>query len=528
MTKRRRLPIGIQTFEKIIKNHSVYVDKTKFIRQLLANDGYYFLSRPRRFGKSLFVSTLDAYFSGRKELFTGLDIINDEKEMAEEEERDEWIKYPVININFDTVDLTSYDNFQTTFALKFDDICRRYGADFTDIASIPAKFSSLIQFLYEKYNLPVVILVDEYDKPMLSSIDEPEISDRYIKFFKSFYGNLKGSDQYIKFSFITGITKFSKVSIFSDLNNLKDISLDNRFADICGLTKNELMNVFQPEIEAMSEENNLTYEECLAKLKQRYDGYHFSSNLTDIYNPYCLLNALDEKSFGSYWFESGTPTFLIKMIRRMNFDVKTIMKGFRVALNDIADYRLSYTNVVPMMYQSGYLTIKEYKGESGICTLGYPNEEVEYAFMNKLLREFSYLEDDSVCSYQVFADYIHNGQVEEFMTAIKAIFAHIPYPTAQKKYELDYQTIFYLIFTLMGQIMRTEVVTFSGRIDALCETKDYVYLFEFKLDGSVEDALKQIEDKDYAVGYEASGKNVVKIGVAFDTEKRNIADWKMI
>ncbi|MBR3732418.1 MAG: PD-(D/E)XK nuclease domain-containing protein, partial [Spirochaetales bacterium] len=205
-----------------------------------------------------------------------------------------------------------------------------------------------------------------------------------------------------------------------------------------------------------------------------------------------------------------------------------IMKGFRVALNDIADYRLSHTNVVPMMYQSGYLTIKEYNPQSRLCILGYPNEEVEYAFMNKLLEEFSYLEDDPVCSYPVFADYIHHGQVEEFMTAIKAIFAHIPYPTAQKKYELDYQTIFYLIFTLMGQIMRTEVVTFSGRIDALCETKDYVYLFEFKLDGSVEDALKQIEDKDYAVGYEASGKNVVKIGVAFDTEKRNIADWKMI
>ncbi len=250
--------------------------------------------------------------------------------------------------------------------------------------------------------------------------------------------------------------------------------------------------------------------------------------MTDVYNPYCLINALDEKSFGDYWFESGTPTFLIKMIRRTNFDVKAIMKGFRVSLTDIADYRLSYTNVVPMMYQSGYLTIKDYNPQSKLCMLSYPNEEVEYAFMNKLLRHFSYLEDDPVCSYQVFADYIHNGQVEEFMTAIKSIFAQIPYPTAQKKYEIDYQTIFYLIFTLMGQIMRTEVVTFSGRIDAVCETKDFIYLFEFKLNGSVDDALKQIDDKDYAVGYEASGKNVVKIGVAFDTEKRNITDWKMV
>ena len=527
MIKRRRLPIGMQTFSQVIESKCIYADKTKFIAELITVGKAVFLSRPRRFGKSLFISTLESYFSGKRELFEGLDIINAEKEMAEEEEREEWIKYPLIYISFDDVDLQSFDVFQTTFAQKFDRICKEFDADFSDIASIPAKFSNLIQFLYEKYNLPVVILIDEYDRPMLSAIDEPEVLERYIRFFKSFYGNLKGSDRYIKFSFITGVTKFSKVSIFSDLNNLKDISLDNRYADICGITKDELMTVFKPEIAAMAEENNLTYDECLAKLKKNYDGYHFSSNLTDVYNPYCLINALDEKSFGDYWFESGTPTFLIKMIRRTNFDVKAIMKGFRVSLTDIADYRLSYTNVVPMMYQSGYLTIKEYNPQSRLCILGYPNEEVEYAFMNKLLRHFSYLEDDPVCSYQVFADYIHNGQVEEFMTAIKAIFAHIPYPTAQKKYELDYQTIFYLIFTLMGQNMRTEVVTFSGRIDAVCETKDFIYMFEFKLDGTVEEALKQIDNKDYAVGYEASGKNIVRIGVSFDTEKRNIREWRI-
>ena len=528
MANIRRLPIGIQTFEKIIKNHSVYVDKTRFIRQLLANDGYYFLSRPRRFGKSLFISTLNAYFSGKKELFNGLAIAEDEIQMAKAEGRNEWIKYPIINISFDAKNYDSVDSLKAKIVqnLKFAE--EKYDCPCDEDVDVDIRFGNLIYRISQKTGLPVVILIDEYDKAMLQVIDNEELLDTYRNILKGFYCNLKAFDQYIKFAFITGVTKFSKVSIFSDLNNLKDISLDNRYADICGITKNELMTVFKPEIEAMAEENNLTYEECLAKLKQRYDGYHFSSNLTDIYNPYCLLNALDEKDFGSYWFENASPTFLIKMIRRMNFDVKTIMKGVRVALKEIAEYRLSYTNVVPMMYQSGYLTIKDYNPQSRLCILGYPNEEVEYAFMNKLLGEFSYLEDDPVCSYPVFADYIHNGQVEEFMTAIKAIFAHIPYPTAQKKYELDYQTIFYLIFTLMGQIMRTEVVTFSGRIDAVCETKDYVYLFEFKLDGSVEDALKQIEDKDYAVGYEASGKNVVKIGVAFDTEKRNIKDYKII
>ena len=517
----RKLPVGVQSFEKIIENQNIYVDKTEYIYKLVNTNVPYFLSRPRRFGKSLLLSTMKAYWEGKKELFKGLKI-----EELEQRNPDAWQSYPVFYFDFNG------KNYQKGQALEtiLDDLLSGWELSYQVAKEngLEERFKKLLRAASEKTGKRCVVLVDEYDKPLIETMDNKELVEHNKAVFKGFFSSLKSEDANIRFIFITGVTKFSKVSIFSDLNNLKDISLDNRYADICGLTKNELMNVFQPEIEAMSEENNLTYEECLAKLKQRYDGYHFSSNLTDIYNPYCLLNALDEKSFGSYWFESGTPTFLIKMIRRMNFDVKTIMKGFRVALNDIADYRLSYTNVVPMMYQSGYLTIKEYKGESGICTLGYPNEEVEYAFMNKLLGEFSYLEDDSVCSYQVFADYIHNGQVEEFMTAIKAIFAHIPYPTAQKKYELDYQTIFYLIFTLMGQIMRTEVVTFSGRIDAVCETKDYVYLFEFKLDGSVDDALKQIEDKDYAVGYEASGKSVVKIGVAFDTEKRNIADWKMI
>ena len=529
MTKRRRLPIGIQTFEKIAKNHSVYVDKTKFIRQLLANDGYYFLSRPRRFGKSLFVSTLDAYFSGRKELFTGLDIINDEKEMAEEEERDEWIKYPVINISFDAKNYDSVDSLKAKIVqnLKFAE--EKYDCPCNEDVDVDIRFGNLIREISEKTGLPVVILIDEYDKAMLQVIDNEELLDKYRNILKGFYCNLKAFDQYIKFAFITGVTKFSKVSIFSDLNNLKDISLDNRYADICGLTKNELMTVFKPEIEAMAEENDLTYQECLAKLKQRYDGYHFSSNLTDIYNPYCLLNALDEKSFGSYWFENASPTFLIKMIRKSSFDMSRVDKGLEVSLKNIAEYRLSATDTVPMLYQSGYLTIKAYDAEYGICTLGYPNEEVQYAFKEKLVLEYTGLNDNKeYLDYMTFSRYVGKGQVEEFMTAIKAIFAHIPYPTAQKQYELDYQTIFYLIFTLMGQIMRTEVVTFSGRIDAVCETKDYVYLFEFKLDGTVEDALKQIEDKDYAVGYEASGKNVVKIGVAFDTAKRNIADWKVI
>ena len=529
MANTRRLPLGIQTFEKVIRNNCKYVDKTQFISKLTQNGFVYFLSRPRRFGKSLFVSTLESYFSGDKDLFNGLAIANDEIQMAKEENRDEWIKYPVIFITFDNVDLTSYENFITSFDLSFESICRKYQFDTSGLNSTIDKFKSLLPFLYEKYKLPVVILIDEYDKPMLSAIDEPEISDRYIKFFKSFYGQLKGCDRYIKFAFITGVTKFSKVSIFSDLNNLKDISLDNRYADICGITKAELLSEFKPETAEMAENLGLSYEECLARLKKHYDGYHFTSSLTDIYNPFSLINAFSADRFGNYWFETGTPTFLIKAIHQSDFDLHSFNDGIEVGINAINAYKLDFSNIIPMMYQSGYLTIKDYDSDFDTCTLGYPNEEVRYAFMEQLALEYTYLTSDSTkLDSATFSKYVCKGETDKFMQAIKAIFAHIPYPTNQKQYELNYQTIFYLIFTLMGQRMRTEVYTNEGRIDAVCETKDYIYLFEFKLGGTVEDALKQIDDKDYAVGYEASGKQIVKIGVAIDTEKRQIVDYRII
>ncbi len=524
----RLLPIGMQTFSQVREGRYVYADKTRFIAEVITAGKAVFLSRPRRFGKSLFVSMLESYFSGEKELFNGLAIADIEPEMAKAEGRDEWIKYPIINISFDAKNYDSADSLKAKIVQNLQFAEKKYDCPCNENDDVDIRFGNLIYRISQKTGLPVVILIDEYDKAMLQVIDNEELLDIYRNILKGFYCNLKAFDKYIKFAFITGVTKFSKVSIFSDLNNLNDISMNEEFADICGITKEELKNVFKPEIEAMANKNEISYSDCLAQLKKNYDGYHFAPNMLDIYNPYCLLKALFDKDFGSYWFENASPTFLIKMIRRMNFDVKTIMKGVRVALKEMAEYRLSYTNVVPMMYQSGYLTIKDYDKEDNLCLLGYPNEEVKYAFMNKLLDEFSYLDNDPVCSYPVFASYVRKGQVEEFMSAIKAIFAQIPYPTAQKQYELDYQTIFYLIFTLMGQRMRTEVVTFSGRIDAVCETKDFVYLFEFKLDGSVEDALKQIEDKDYAVGYEASNKHVVKIGVAIDTEKRNIKDYKII
>ncbi|MBP5706315.1 MAG: ATP-binding protein [Spirochaetales bacterium] len=529
MEFRRKLPIGMQTFSQLIEGSYIYVDKTRCIGKVINSGKAVFLSRPRRFGKSLFVSTLDAYFNGKKELFDGLALADLEPQMAKEEGRDAWIKYPVINITFDGCSLTSYNDFINSFNTYFDYICQSYQFDSKALHEPESKFKSLIPFLYAKYNLPVVILIDEYDKVLLSAIDDPELLDRYIKFFKGFYGNLKGCDQYIKFAFITGVTKFSKVSIFSDLNNLKDISMLDDYADICGITKDELKSEFQPEITAMAEKHQLTYTDCLAKLKQCYDGYRFTPKLLDIYNPFCLLNALADKLFGNYWFQSGTPTFLVKAIHNVSFDLKSFDDGIEVSVKSIEGYKLDYQNIVPMMYQSGYLTIKEYDDEYETCVLGYPNDEVRYAFKEQLVLEYSYLtHNNTKLDYVTFSKYVRKGEVDKFMTAIKAMFAAIPYPTSQKKYELDYQTIFYLIFTLLGQTMQTEVHTNTGRIDAVCETKDFIYLFEFKLNGTVEEALKQIDDKDYAVSYEASGKNIKKIGVAIDLEKRNIKDYKII
>ncbi|MBR6061290.1 MAG: ATP-binding protein [Spirochaetales bacterium] len=529
MEQQRKLPIGMQTFSQIIEGNYVYVDKTGLIPKVLNAGKAVFLSRPRRFGKSLFVSTLDAYFSGRKELFNGLDIAKDEIKMAEQEHREPWIKYPVINITFDANNYYSEEKLREKIIQNLKNCEEKYDCKGDESVDVDTRFGNLIKNLSEKTNLPVVILIDEYDKALLQVIDNPELLETYKNILKGFYGNLKGSDQYIKFAFITGVTKFSKVSIFSDLNNLNDISMSDRYADICGITKNEIIYAFQPEINAMAKKNNLSYSDCLSKLKEKYDGYHFTPKMLDVYNSFCLLKAFEELDFGNYWFETATPTFLVKAIHQASFDMRGFEDGILIGRDDISDYRLSYANIVPMMYQTGYLTIKDYNPKYGICTLGYPNNEVKFAFSKKLLEEYTYLyENAPVLSYPVFASYVDMGQIDKFMTAVKAIFASIPHPTSQKQYELNYQAIFYLIFKLMGQEMHTEVITNIGRIDAVCETKDYIYLFEFKLNGTVEDALKQIEDKDYACKYSASDKQIVKIGVAFSEEKRNIEEYKII
>ena len=375
MTERRNLPIGIQTFEELRTKNCVYIDKTQYI-ETLANFGKpYFLSRPRRFGKSLFLSTLRSYFEGRKDLFEGLAISRVEAE---------WKKYPVFYLDFNVGDFTTEEDFRSSLGKKLSDYENIYGT--RGAQTLADRFSDLLKSAHEKTGLQAVILVDEYDKPLLNAMDEPELVDKFRKILKSFYGVIKGEDAHIRFAFITGVTRFDKVSIFSDLNNLNDISLSREFTAVCGITQEELESNFVPEITNMSEDNEITKEECLALLKKNYDGYHFSQDTkTDVYNPFSLMNAFFNNSFGSYWFSTGTPTFLTKMMRNIDFDYTSLENEIEVGRRTMENYRLDSQNVLPMLYQTGYITIKKYEKMFDCFTLGLPNEEVKYGLYENLV-----------------------------------------------------------------------------------------------------------------------------------------------
>lgn len=518
MSERRFLPIGIQTFEKIRADNCVYVDKTHFVEVLARYHCPYFLSRPRRFGKSLFLSTLRSYFEGRKDLFEGLEISKSETE---------WKEYPVFHLDFNVGDYTSEESFRSSLGVKLDGYEEIYGVKNKNATSPADRFSNLLQQAHEKTGLQAVVLVDEYDKPLLGAIDAPELVDSFRKILKSFYGVLKGEDAHIRFVFITGVTRFDKVSIFSDLNNLNDISLAEEFTGICGITQEELDSCFIPEIERMSEKNKISKEECLAKLKKNYDGYHFSEDVkTDVYNPFSLLKAFSETRFGSYWFSTGTPTFLTKMMLDIQLDYRTLEEGIDVDSRSLEEYRLNASEPVPILYQTGYLTIKNYEKEFESYTIALPNEEVKYGLYKRLLPLYAgFPYDDKKIEIVSFLKEIHAGKVDEFMERINNIFASAPKPTNQKQYELNCQAVVWLIFKLMGEFIQCEVKNGKGRSDAVVWEKDIIYVFEFKMDGSAKDALEQIDSKDYLVPYKYDGLKIIKVGVNYSSASRRLTEW---
>jgi hypothetical protein len=514
----RKLPIGIQDFEDLRTNGYVYVDKTAYLYQLANFGKPYFLGRPRRFGKSLFLSTLKAYFLGKKELFDGLAIAELEKD---------WLEYPVFYIDLNEEGFIDLHSLYSALDTNLKRLELQWGKDETD-ATPASRLSGLIRRAYEKTGRKVVVLVDEYDKPLVNTFDKKEVNEAIRDTLKGFYGVLKSADANLRFVFLTGVTKFSKISVFSDLNHLVDISLDRQCAGICGISESELTAYFQPEIKSLAESRKLTCEATLTELKKRYNGYHFSENSEGIYNPFSLLNTFNAGFFRNYWFATGTPTFLVKMLKEQDFDIKTLENGIKISVDSVTDYRTGYENPVPLLYQTGYLTIKDYDESFNEFTLGFPNGEVKYGFLNELLPV--YMPKKNIWSEFYVVNFIRDLQansVDSFMTRLKAFFAGIPYDLNNKE-EKHYQTVFYLLFKLMGQFIEVEQRSAIGRADAVVITDNTVFVFEFKLteNATAEEAIKQINDKNYLIPFTAGNKKLVKVGVEFSKEERGISRWK--
>jgi hypothetical protein len=514
------MPIGIQDFEDLRVKGYVYVDKTAYVWKLVTEGKPYFLSRPRRFGKSLLLTTLKAYFQGKKALFDGLAIAGLETE---------WQEYPVIHLDFNSGVYTSLDEFKDTLDILLFRHEEVWGAEEKE-KTFPARFHGLIQRMYKKTGKQAVVLVDEYDKPLLESMADEKLNAELRAVLKPFYGVLKSADAALRFVMLTGVTRFSKVSIFSDLNQLNEIGMDTAFSGICGITETELLENFKPELEMLAKNNNETFEETVELVRKNFNGYRFAKNGEGVYNPFSLLNTFFKQDIQYYWFATGTPTFLFGELERTRFDPLLFNGNITMDEARLNDYRPGNRNPVPLLYQSGYLKITGFEDEIRSYRLGFPNEEVNYGFLSNL---YSYLFPDfdtgngSGFDIQSFFKALRAGETERFLTMLKSFFAAIPYDLYFAKGESYYQTIFYLVFTLLGQFVGSEVRTAAGRADAVVKTRGYVYVFEFKLDGkgSAGDALKQIDDKGYMVPYEASGKHLVKAGVVFDTESRTLGDW---
>ncbi|MBO6148920.1 MAG: ATP-binding protein, partial [Lachnospiraceae bacterium] len=517
------LPIGIQDFESIRKEGYLYVDKTAYIYSLFHKGKPYFLSRPRRFGKSLLLSTMKYYFEGRKDLFEGLKI-----EELERDNTDAWQEYPVFYIDFNK------DNFRADNALE--EVLeahlklweKTYGIEKGE-GTLANRFQNLIVKAVEITGKNAVVLVDEYDKPLLEGADA-EMVEHNKAVFKGFFSTLKSYDRYLKFVFIMGVTKFSKVSIFSDLNHLRDISLSREYAQICGITETELLEYFMPEIEDMASEQGVDRDECLKALKKIYDGYHFHQNTEGVYNPFSLLNALEEKEYGMYWFSTGTPAFLIEKLKESGFDPKRITDGKLYAeANVLTDYRYDNANPVPLFYQTGYLTIKGYDEKYRSYQLGYPNDEVKYGFMESLAPLFLKAEEaPEPLDIRSFGMDIERVETDSLRDRFTALFARLPYPNDEKQVEQNFQNVVYIVFMLLGQFVSAEIHSAKGRADCIVETDDYVYIFEFKRDRSAEEALKQIVESGYEKPYSADKRTLIKIGANFDSESRNLDGWEVV
>lgn len=510
-------PVGIQTFERIRKENKLYIDKTEYIYRMTHSGGcYFFLNRPRRFGKSLLVSTFESYFSGKKELFEGLAI---------EKLEQEWMEYPVLHFDMSGGKHMEKEQLEDYLSNRLEAEERKWGITHTKRGAND-RLTELITTAYEISGKQVVVLIDEYDAPMLDVAHDKETLDVLRNVMRNFFSPLKMCEPMLRFVFLTGITKFSQVSIFSELNNIKNVSLDDEYAGVCGITKEELLTQMSEDIDMLAEAQGMTREETIAKLKENYDGYHFSPASPDVFNPYSLLNCFDDKNFGAYWFSSGTPTYLINMLRK--FKVLPAKIGRSLARSSAFDAPTeNLKTITPLLYQSGYITIKGYDKMSQLFTLDLPNKEIKVGLFESLLPyylEGMYAEEGDVAIAQMSV-LIRQGDMDGALRLFQEFLGTVPYCN-NTNYEGHYQQVLFIIFTLLTHfVVDVEVHTPNGRVDVVMETEDTLYLIELKLNKSAQAAMQQINLKQYDQRFARCGKPIVKVGVNFDAKKGNIEDW---
>ena len=520
------------------------MDKTDLIYQLASTGRYYFLGRPRRFGKSLLLSTMEAYFQGKKELFQGLALENLEKD---------WTQYPVLHLDWSGATYTSREIFDEKMEVALRQWEKEYAVQ-NDFKTDSVRFQNIIDAASEKTGKPVVILIDEYDKPIVDNLDNNELKEELRKRLSGFYRVMKNRDEKIRLGFLTGITKMGQLNIFSGLNNLQDISMDPRYVDLCGISENDLHRYFDEGVQALAVANRLTKEACYAKLARLYDGYHFSENSAGIYNPFSLLNTLSSKRFTEYWYGTGTPTFLTVALKQTGYDIsKLVDSEVEISASKLSEVDSYRRNPVPLLYQAGYLTIKNYDQELNTCRLGFPNREVRNGFLRMLLEY--YVPDGEIDSDVLIARLyraLKAGQPDEMMKILDGLFANQNYqiqgdaeknlsikPSAEPSLlelcrgeercaQANIQYAMSIIFDLLSQHVHTERQTSNGRIDLLLENKDYIYVIELKIDATADEALQQIEDVGYARPFTADPRKLFKIGVSFSTKTRRIEEWKII
>ena len=514
----RLYPIGIQTFSKIREGNYLYIDKTEYVyRMTHSASSYMFLSRPRRFGKSLLTSTLHSYFSGRKDLFHGL---------AMEKLEKEWTEYPVLHFDMSTAKHADSEQLLQELNLKLYGYEQIYGR-LEEEVNPNQRLMGLIKRAYEQTGKKVVVLIDEYDAPLLDVVHERENLDVLRNIMRNFYSPLKACDPYLRYVFLTGITKFSQLSIFSELNNIKNISMDEPYAAICGISEDEIRLQMKDDLGGLAKKLEITPEEALMKLKENYDGYHFTSPSPDIYNPFSLLNAFADGKFGSYWFGSGTPTYLINMLEKFGVEPSEIGNN-RVSVEDFDAPTERMTSIIPLLYQSGYITIKNYDEELDLYTLNIPNKEVRIGLMKSLLPHYvgSKAPETTTMVAYLSRD-IRNGDMDTALRRLQTFLSTIP-QCDNTKYEGHYQQVFYIIFSLLGYYVDVEVRTPRGRVDIVLRTKTTLYVMELKLDKSAGEAMEQIDLKNYPERFALCGLPVVKVAVSFDSERCTIGGWEII